>query len=336
MKIWQGLKNRGYRVRIYLFAGLMVYLVVTSLSFTVGVSWYSKQLFALMVEKDFKARETERTLVDLLVSMGSNRKKYFLLEKPEYKNMFREDSQSFRRQLSRLQELGLSEVEEPTFLELERQFEDYLQKDPFAAGEDPSSIESADLPLDEFRHLVGHLLELNQERMDLRIMQMNRLEHRALQAVFLGGMVSLLAAGLLSFLLIRSITRPIDLLRMGTHKIAEGEFTHRVDLATKDELGELADAFNEMAYQLKRLDDMKADFIALVSHELKTPLTSMKEAVGLLLEVREINNRGVRHDLGERRRRDHLLQDHVNGPGLVDRRVHPIPGAVAAPPSIVA
>ncbi len=285
MKIWHRLKNSGYRFRVYLFAGLLVFLVVTSLAFTFGVSWYSKRLFALIVEKDFKARETERTLVDLLVSMDRNRKKYFLLEKPEYGRMFREDSRSFRKQLSRLEELGLSEEEVPTFMELREKFEDYLQRDPFVAGEEPSAIESvSDLPLEEVRHLLGHLLELNQERMDLRITQMNLLEHRAFQLVFLGAVISLMAATLLSFLLIRSITRPIDLLRKGTHEIAEGKFMHRVDLATKGELGDLADSFNEMAYQLKKLDDMKADFMALVSHELKTPLTSMKEAVGLMLE----------------------------------------------------
>jgi len=285
MKPWQRLKNSGYRFRVYLFAGLLVFLVVMSLAFTFGVSWYSKRLSALIVEKDFKARETERTLVNLLASMDGNRKKYFLLEKPEYGRMFREDSRSFRKQLSRLEELGLSEEEEPTFLELKEQFEDYLHKDPFITGEDPSAIESvSDLPLEEVRHLLGHLLELNQERMDLRITQMSRLEQRAFQVVFLGAMIALLAAGLLSFLLIRSITRPIDLLRKGTQEIAEGRFTHRVDFATTGELGDLADSFNEMAYQLKKLDDMKADFMALVSHELKTPLTSMKEAVGLMLE----------------------------------------------------
>ncbi len=285
MKPWQRLKNSGYRFRVYLFAGLLVFLVVMSLAFTFGVSWYSKRLSALIVEKDFKARETERTLVNLLASMDGNRKKYFLLEKPEYLRMFREDSRSFRKQLSRLEELGLSEEEEPTFRELKEQFEDYLHKDPFITGEDPSAIESvSDLPLEEVRHLLWHLLDLNQERMDLRITQMSRLEQRAFQVVFLGAMIALLAAGLLSFLLIRSITRPIDLLRKGTQEIAEGKFTHRVDFATKGELGDLADSFNEMAYQLKKLDDMKVDFMALVSHELKTPLTSMKEAVGLLLE----------------------------------------------------
>jgi signal transduction histidine kinase len=179
----------------------------------------------------------------------------------------------------------LSEEEETTFLALKEQFEDYLHKDPFITGEDPAAIESvSDLPLEEARFLLAHLLELNQERMDLRLTKMNRLEQRAFQVVFLGAVIALLAAGLLSLLLIRSITRPIDLLRKGTQEIAEGRFTHRVDSSTKGELGDLADSFNDMAYQLKKLDDMKADFMALVSHELKTPLTSMKEAVGLLLE----------------------------------------------------
>lgn len=275
------LRNKGYRFRVYLFAGLIVLLVLTSFTFALGVVWYSKQMTERIIEKDFKAREIERSAVELLLSMERNRKKYFLLGKPEYKSHFHEDTERFRRELAQLEALGLSQQEKGAWEKLQERFEAYLQTDPVSGRQDlarPQGISA--LPLAE----VNDLLQLNQDRMDLRIAQMNRLEEKTIQVGVFWATLSLLAAGLLVFFLIRSITRPIDLLRKATTEIAEGKFTHRVDLPTQDELGDLATAFNEMAYQLKRLDDMKAHFIAIVSHELKTPLTSMKEAVDLLLE----------------------------------------------------
>ena len=274
-------RNKGYRFRVYLFAGLLVLLVLTSFSFALGVVWYSKQMTEVIIEKDLKAREIERSVVDLILSMERNRKKYFLLDKAEYKAHFYEDVERFRHELVQLEALGLSDQEKTAWNKLQERFEDYLRRDPFSVREDRPPAEGiSDLPLAE----VHGLLRLNQDRMDLRIAQMNRLEDKTIQVGVFWATLSLVAAGLLAFFLIRSITRPIDLLRRATTKISEGKFTHRVDLRTQDELGDLADAFNEMAYQLKRLDDMKAHFVAIVSHDLKTPLTSMKEAVDLLLE----------------------------------------------------
>jgi hypothetical protein len=93
-----GLRNKGYRFRVYLFAGLIVLLVLTSFTFALGVVWYSKHTTALIIEKDFRAREIERSVVDLLLSMERNRKKYVLLGKPEYKAHFDEDSERFRHE----------------------------------------------------------------------------------------------------------------------------------------------------------------------------------------------------------------------------------------------
>ncbi len=277
-----GSGRRGYRFRVFLFAGLMVFLVVTSLAFTFGVVWYSKRVSSQIVERDFKARQTERAMIDLLLSMDRNRKKFLLLGKERYRGAFYDEVLRFRQELRRLEEIGLSEAERGVLSRLEERLDDYLRRRGlFEPGEEGLSATGvSDLPLEE----VHRLLRLNQDRMDRRIEQMNRLEEKTLQAGLLWGILSLMAAGGLSLLLIRSITRPIDLLRQGTREIAEGKFDHRVELETRDELGELASSFNEMADQLKRLDEMKADFIAVVSHELKTPLTSMKEAVNLLLE----------------------------------------------------
>ena len=281
MKKKPHMQSRGYRFRVYIFAGFLVFLVVTSFAFTFGVAWYSKKVTFLIVEKDFIERERERSMIDLLLAMDRNRKKYFLLGKDEYRTRFFENVAEFRKELMILEEHCLGDSEKQTWKKLKNRFEVYLQNDPFSITMDrPISEGVSDLPLEE----VHHLLRLNQDRMDQRIEQISKLEDKTIQAGLLWAGLSIVIAFLSSIFLIRSITRPIDLLRKGTKEIAEGRFYHRVDLPTQDELGDLADSFNEMAYQLKKLDDMKADFIAIVSHELKTPLTSMKEAVELLLE----------------------------------------------------
>jgi two-component system sensor histidine kinase GlrK len=88
----------------------------------------------------------------------------------------------------------------------------------------------------------------------------------------------------LSFVITRSITRPIDILKNKTREIAQGKFEGDVRLSSPPEIGELATAFNFMCQKLNELDKMKADFFSSMSHELRTPLTSIKEGTGLLLE----------------------------------------------------
>ena len=82
----------------------------------------------------------------------------------------------------------------------------------------------------------------------------------------------------LSFLL----TRPIRLLEESAGRIADGRYYERVKIKTKDEIGELAGCFNNMASaveqniaDLKRYAQQQEDFVANFSHELKTPLTSI-------------------------------------------------------------
>jgi two-component system sensor histidine kinase GlrK len=86
--------------------------------------------------------------------------------------------------------------------------------------------------------------------------------------------------------LYRYIKRPIDYLRQGTEIVGEGHFDQPITIKSRDELGKLAEAFNNMAKRLKELDRLKSDFIGIASHELKTPLTSMMEASKLLSEPR--------------------------------------------------
>jgi hypothetical protein len=69
----------------------------------------------------------------------------------------------------------------------------------------------------------------------------------------------------------------------GAQIIGEGNLTHRIQITTRDELGELAREFNVMAAKLQELDQLKQDFVSNVTHELRSPLTSLRGYVELLL-----------------------------------------------------
>jgi signal transduction histidine kinase len=97
--------------------------------------------------------------------------------------------------------------------------------------------------------------------------------------------VALLLSGLVSFFIVQSISSPLKQLTQGTRAISEGKFYYRLDTTRYDEFGQLAKDFNTMTHRLNELDQMKKDFVAHVSHELKVPLASMQETNRLLLEL---------------------------------------------------
>lgn len=87
-----------------------------------------------------------------------------------------------------------------------------------------------------------------------------------------------------SLLLAIFITRPIESLRSGAQRIGEGKLDHRIQVDTNDELRELAEDFNLMAEKLGELDEMKRDFVSNVTHELRSPMTSIRGYIDLLLQ----------------------------------------------------
>lgn len=107
---------------------------------------------------------------------------------------------------------------------------------------------------------------------------------RARQAALLISIASLAFILAISFVITRSITKPIAILKNKTREIAQGKLDGNVRISSPPEIRELAAAFNFMCQKLNELEKMKADFFSSMSHELRTPLTSIKEGTGLLLE----------------------------------------------------
>ncbi|HAO3784030.1 TPA: two-component system sensor histidine kinase BaeS [Salmonella enterica] len=89
--------------------------------------------------------------------------------------------------------------------------------------------------------------------------------------------LSTLLAALATFLLARGLLAPVKRLVEGTHRLAAGDFTTRVTPTSADELGKLAQDFNQLASTLEKNQQMRRDFMADISHELRTPQLSLSD-----------------------------------------------------------
>ena len=93
------------------------------------------------------------------------------------------------------------------------------------------------------------------------------------------GGLALLATLLASLLLARQMTHPLHQMESATQIIASGDFGRRLAVESEDEIGRLAASINQMADDLARLEGERREFIAKISHDLRTPLTAIKGTV---------------------------------------------------------
>jgi len=93
------------------------------------------------------------------------------------------------------------------------------------------------------------------------------------QAVLLGAVVAMLVALLVGVLLARNISRPVREVTAATQVVAEGDLGYQVPVRTKDELGQLAIAFNKMSADLAFSNEQRRQMTADIAHELRSPLS---------------------------------------------------------------
>ncbi len=92
----------------------------------------------------------------------------------------------------------------------------------------------------------------------------------------IAGGIALLASAAVAVLISRSISRPLARITRAAQEMARGNYAQELDLRGDDEVGRLGQAFDAMARQVHRSHQMMRDLLANVSHELKTPLTSIQ------------------------------------------------------------
>ncbi|MFA9558856.1 ATP-binding protein [Evansella sp. AB-rgal1] len=97
-------------------------------------------------------------------------------------------------------------------------------------------------------------------------------------------LIAIILAGIIIFFTSRKLTSPLREMNHSALQLAKGDFHHRVKVKTHDEIGQLGETFNYMAKELASIDQMRKDFVANVSHDLRSPLTSISGFLGALMD----------------------------------------------------
>ena len=135
------------------------------------------------------------------------------------------------------------------------------------------------------------------DRMQERVTDAATATERAREMSALALAAAMTLALVIGIVLTRSISRPVRELEHGMRAVADGDFSHQLPIRAnrRDEFGRLAHSFKTMAGQLRELDRLKAEFVSVASHELKTP-------INVILGYLQLLDEGVYGPLSEKQR----------------------------------
>jgi signal transduction histidine kinase len=156
----------------------------------------------------------------------------------------------------------------------------------------------------------------------------------ALRLILLAASVlAVVVAVLASWVLARQMTQPLREMELASQAIAGGDLERRVSVSGRDEIASLAVSINRMAADLARLESARREFVAKVTHDLRTPLTAIKGLVVNLLDAAPEEHQQTLEIVDEQTERLTRLVDDLLTASRLQRgalRLHLVPSDLSA------
>lgn len=264
-----------------------------------GVNIYAlsqlRQLSALsteLVSYHYPAIETAKRLIASLYTQLRSEKKYLAVRDEAFLKDFDEEVEEFRKTLTFLVNREASPQGQKLLQDVERLHDEYLAlfREAATRQSGPPHKPSAryenqrDTLMAQMPNILTAYGDLHEDRVGTMVKESRERSVRAetitRQLVILALLLGLVLAGVASY----SILRPLRRLQEHIRIIGQGHFGGSLEVAAPSDLRELVETVNWMGKKLQELDDMKAEFLAHVSHELRSPLASIHEGIQILLD----------------------------------------------------
>ncbi|HEY4304574.1 MAG TPA: HAMP domain-containing sensor histidine kinase [Gemmatimonadaceae bacterium] len=238
-------------------------------------------------ELSSRLRVASTTQVDRIAQMNSDAEKFLVTRDGGYLRKVLETSRAYGRDLAMFDSLSLTPTERKALQPLSADWRVAASKLAKLGGivtsASPASAEATVAQLQQdlarIRAETESLAAASQDAMTRELADSEAAASAAERVSWVAAIGALALSILLSALLARSIITPLRRLAEGTREVSAGRFGHRLDVRGEGEFAQVSHDFNSMIARLDEVDRMKREFAEKVSHDLKTPLSSMQETI---------------------------------------------------------
>jgi two-component system sensor histidine kinase GlrK len=270
----------GYAVMFLSVLTISVYAVIQLNRFD--------RLINTALSVDSEILKNAEYLMNSLLTQASNNQKYMITGDAAFKRLFGENAEEFLKRLDALEGRAQTDQQREAIAAIRTSYQRYaalvnkeFQTEGFLNRTPDSTKQEL---IAEISTAIGKLNEITQRVLDRKMLYSQQVTKTGTRIALLFTIIAVAAGIGFGIIIIQSLYNPLRRLKEGTQDISRGNFNARIPIESRDELGELSAAFNQMCDRLRELDQLKSDFIANITHDLKTPLASITEATQLLRE----------------------------------------------------
>lgn len=247
-----------------------------------------------ILQIDNRMRDLVQKIADSILTQTSFERKYVITKDQEFIHQFELVEKDIHQRMEEAVSIANSDHKREVLVRIRESYEHYKA----VFNEEAAYLKNHEPYLQDIyqeekeRTIDGILLELKNLKQFTERETYEKIERLGKSVSKANQIAILITAGFIllgiitSVVMTRSITIPLSFMRRKTRQIAGGDFECSLEMSSPPEIGELARDFNLMCDKLKKTDKMKADFFALMAHELRTPLASIREGTNLLLQNR--------------------------------------------------